>query len=427
MKMKKAGFTLVELIVVIVILSILSTLWFVAYTDYLQWVRDGNRIQQMTEIHKALTIYSSRTRLPLPEDAISIVAWNNNVWIQWYANQSVLDTVKFTDGWVDPKTGKFFTYFMSNDRKYAQILWFFEENNTSEMLALSKDTFADELVVYSTLFPLVHGAKLWILVQDETNIPIQDVLDENIDLLTNTENYVSYFDNEDSVVWSWEVLYGMVPNTSCSKLISDIPWLESWEYKINPSWNQSVDVYCEMDESSKWYWKWWTLLARTHPLWSWRFGWLQSQWSIFVDSNAYSLWLAVKDIRFKEIMMATYDTGKNITAAMTMDIDDVFFQQAIQFPEWELDTQVSQTSKCSTVYNAAGYDESCYRNDNPNHISLRYWWAFWNESAYVFNRQNTSEEGFIFANEMQTNNNSLDNEWTGLDNFRWEQWMIFVR
>ncbi len=425
--MKKGWFTLVELIIVIVILSILSTIWFVAYTDYLKGVRDSSRIQQMTEIHKALTIYSSRARLPLPEDALSIVAWANNVWIQWYVNQSVLNTIKYTDGWVDPKTNKYFTYFMSHDRKKAQLLWFFEENNTSEMLALGSATFANDWVEYSTLFPLVHGAKLWVLIQDDTNIPIQDVIDENIDLLTNTQSYVSYFNNNDFVTWSGEVLYGMVPNTSCSKLISDIPWLSSWEYKINPSWYESVDVYCDMDDAAKWYWKWWTLLARTHPLWSGNFWWLQSQWSIFVDSNAYSLWSAVVKLRFKEIMIATYDTGKNITAAITMDIDDVFFQQEIQFPEPQLDDQVSETSNCSTLYNAAWYSENCFRWWNTNSKSLRYWGAFWNESGYVFNRQNTSEEWFIFANEMQTNNNSLDNEWTGLDNFRWEQWMIFVR
>lgn len=425
--MKKAGFTLVELIVVIVILSILSTLWFVAYTDYLKWVRDSNRIQQMTEIHKALTIYGSRTRLPLPENAISIVAWNNKVWIQWYANQAVLDTIKFTDWGMDPKTKKYFTYFMSDDRKYAQMLWFFEENNAWKDLTLSQETFADELYGYSNLFPLVYGAKLGVLIQDETNIPIQEVFDISVDLLTSTENYISYFDNKDVVIWSGGELYGMVPNTSCKKLISDIPWLNSWEYKINPSWGQSIDVYCDMDDSSKWYWEWWTLLARTHPLGTWKFWWLQSQGSVFVDSNAYSLWSTVKDLRFTEIMIATYDTGKNITAAITMDINDIFFQQSVQFAEQELDTQSSQTSNCTTVYNAAWYSENCNLKDNPNNPSLRYWWAFWNESAYVFNRQNTSEEWLIFIGELKTNNNSLNDEWVYGDNFRGEQWMIFVR
>jgi hypothetical protein len=61
----------------------------------------------------------------------------------------------------------------------------------------------------------------------------------------------------------------------------------------------------------------------------------------------------VKDIRFSEVMIATYDTAKNITAAMTADINNVFFQTGIQFPETSISSQDEETSNCQLIYNGA--------------------------------------------------------------------------
>jgi hypothetical protein len=51
-------------------------------------------------------------------------------------------------------------------------------------------------------------------------------------------------------------------------------------------------------------------------------------------------------------MLATYDIGKNITAAITFDIDSTFFQSEIKSPETQLDTQYSRTSNCITPYDS---------------------------------------------------------------------------
>lgn len=124
--MKKA-FTLVELIVVITIVSILSTIGFVAYVDYLKGVRDSNRLQQISEIHGAMELYATRSALPFPDESLSIVAGSTQVGYQGVAGNSVLDAIRFGNGGKDPGSKKYFTYYLSADRKYAQLLAYFEE------------------------------------------------------------------------------------------------------------------------------------------------------------------------------------------------------------------------------------------------------------------------------------------------------------
>jgi len=255
-KNNKKWFTLVELIVVITILAILSTLGFVAYTDYLKWVRDSSRIQQMTEIHKALSLYGIKSKIPNPDNAVTVVSWSSSVWSQWYVSQSILDTVKYSDGWVDPKTKDFYTLFVSSDRKYAQILGYFEERNQNNLLSF-QNSYADDLTNYRSLYPQVVGAELGVLIQEETNIPIHEVEEYTaswtFDILSATGGFISYATNTNISTWSGVSLIWMVPNINCKKILDVLGSAESKVYKINPTWEKQVDVYCDM-ETDGWWW-----------------------------------------------------------------------------------------------------------------------------------------------------------------------------
>jgi len=251
---KNNGFTLVELIVVLTILAILSTLWFVAYVDYLKSVRDSSRIQQMTSLYDAITLYSSRASIPIStSDWISVLAWTGVVGYQWFINQNLRDAIKYSDGWVDPKTNEDYTYFISADRKHAQILWFFEENNRVN-ISLAKNIYANN-VEYDSLFPHVVGEKLWVIIENDTQIPIQK-FGNDFDILSATWSYDSLISSSDIVTWVWTDLIGMIPWSSCKKILSSVPSAESWIYKINPDWTGQFDVYCDMVADGGW-WTYW--------------------------------------------------------------------------------------------------------------------------------------------------------------------------
>lgn len=79
MQYRKNGFTLIELVTVITIIAILGTIGFISYSNYLTTARDSNRIAQLTRIADALQTYSTRDRLPLPENSVSITSRGNTI------------------------------------------------------------------------------------------------------------------------------------------------------------------------------------------------------------------------------------------------------------------------------------------------------------------------------------------------------------
>jgi len=118
------AFTLVELIVVVTILAILATIWFVSYSSYLIWVRDTNRIAQMTSLSDWLNLYSMRNDLPIPEDNVEISVNSNLIAYQGYAGANILETINFDKWWVDPRDNTYFSYYLTRDRKYFPFsLW----------------------------------------------------------------------------------------------------------------------------------------------------------------------------------------------------------------------------------------------------------------------------------------------------------------
>lgn len=56
-KNKKAGFTIVELLIVIVVIAILAAITIVAYSGIQQRARDSKRLQDVDTISKALELY----------------------------------------------------------------------------------------------------------------------------------------------------------------------------------------------------------------------------------------------------------------------------------------------------------------------------------------------------------------------------------
>jgi len=67
-------------------------------------------------------------------------------------------------------------------------------------------------------------------------------------------------------------------------------------------------------------------------------------------------------MKFSEIMIATYDTNKNITAAVMFEVSESFFSSAIDNPEPTLLTQHDSTKNCTPIYASNGIDVTCAVN-----------------------------------------------------------------
>ena len=264
MKLSKNAFTLVELIVVVTILAILATIGFVSYSSYLTWVRDTNRLAQLVSISDGLELYRTTKDLPLPDDSVEVSINGSLIAYQGTAWSNTLETIDFTKGWVDPRDGTYFSYYLTKDRKHYQLLWFLEEEasitsqNTNILptqlrgiegeLSLVQETQA---VSYDNRIPTVYGRKLWILTDDQ-NTPVEQAW-ADLDITAATTWYIAHMTDTETL--SWSSLQSINPKASCKRIKQLRWWSSDWVYEINPTWVEDAefDVYCDMTTD---WWGW---------------------------------------------------------------------------------------------------------------------------------------------------------------------------
>ncbi len=274
--MPKKWFTLVELIVVVTILSILSAIWFVAYSWYLAGTRDSNRISQLKAMADGLKLYKTKASLPKPDNFVEIKWSWELIAYQWYIWKNVLDLIEYQELWVDPKDKTYFSYYLTEDREYFQLMAFLEEDENldegEEIANVFSKVNAWELNIdYSIRYPKVYGDKLWILTNKD-NVPLQEISDIvwswYLDVFNTNNEYIARFDDKNYIIWTWAILKNL-------KLVAYIWWnfsqissckniLESWLWKKLESWyytlfldNWFYQVYCDMSIA----WGWWTRYA----------------------------------------------------------------------------------------------------------------------------------------------------------------------
>ncbi len=436
MKKNIWAFTLVELMVVVVILSVLSAVWFISYENYLVDTRDSKRLTQLAWIRDSMRLWITKGKLPLPDDYVEIRNNGTAFLYQWYAGERTLESIAYASEVLDPLDDIPYTYLVSRNRKDFQLLGFLEKYNQDVILSFVENGYAYE--DYSQRFPNVFGKKLGILLEQNSNTPLQEMptytISWYIDLQDSTTNMFDAYVTDTYIISGKEDdLIGIIPYTTCKKI------LESWGtygngiYNINPSWLNPFEVYCDM-EIDGWGW---TLVWRSI---AWTVGgdfwWLVSNGNIRNDESLYSLWASVVDLNFSEILLTDYTNWKNYTRGVKVWVDRNFIKDENNY------LSLVDTNYCQEVYPVStAWRSPCDTNGQDgksgNRNMLRKWWFFhkkasdgWGPTDNRFHFRNTGNDSHNYGNMWlardgfqadASGNQSAAGELEG------KQWMIFVR
>ena len=286
--MHNKAFTLVELIVVITILAVLWTIAFVSFQWYAASSRDSVRITDLKNIDKVLKLkVTAWETLLLPEQALKITASWTTLSYQWNMSEKLLNHYGITNGWLDPLDNIPYTYSVNENRNKYQLLWFLE---TWDSVALNvAQTFADN----SQRFPKTTWDTLWILLDETTNIPlVESWSTTELDIETTADTYWLIIQNSTSIQkWDKEFLtseldFKIHTKWSCKNIL--LNGLSKWDgiYKINPTWNDEMEVYCDMTTD----WGGWTLVSNSknkivNGIKWWIFNDKISDWNYLITEN----------------------------------------------------------------------------------------------------------------------------------------------
>ncbi len=271
MKNKKA-FTLVELIVVISILAILWTIAFVSLQWYTRDARDSARISDMQNIEKWLELTLIKNgSFPVPDDKIDISASGVIVSYQWYAWNNVLNTIWIHWDWVDPLDETYYTYVVNASLTKYQLLWYLESTENISYIKNNNFLTSANALDLNERFLKFSWKELWILLLTWSLLPAQ-TLSSNIDIVTTTNEYISYLNNTESWKrqWTWSTLevsmYHLInPKWSCNTILKNWKGNTDGIYTIDPEKNWVwFKVYCDMTTD----WGGWTMLAHAVGEWT---------------------------------------------------------------------------------------------------------------------------------------------------------------
>ncbi|MDQ7009197.1 MAG: type II secretion system protein, partial [Candidatus Gracilibacteria bacterium] len=157
-----AAFTLVELIVVITILAILATVGFVSFSGYLAGTRDVNRVSQLKSMSDALELYRTKKDLPTPDDFVEIKTNTRTIAYQGYIGKDVLETIEYTESGLDPKDKQYFSYYLTRNKKYFQLMALLEEPSEDVVARVNTRFTPTNAIDYTDRFPKTTGKKLGI-------------------------------------------------------------------------------------------------------------------------------------------------------------------------------------------------------------------------------------------------------------------------
>jgi len=229
-------------------------------------------------------VFRLKNMLIIPDRGIEIrVDWFV-VWYQWYLSEDILELINYTwvDWWIDPKDKEYYTYYVSRDFKKYQLLWYLEnEKNLDQSTFLTYKTYAEN-IDYTNRFPYMLWDNLWIIIDKQSNSPIQSLPNIQSDWYINftwslawiyninIENWDIFMSNDNILLWEkikelanikYNVLTEESTSDLCSWEISDVNWADTsvWNPKYISSYNwtrSDTPWICTWNCVLWYYWDW---------------------------------------------------------------------------------------------------------------------------------------------------------------------------
>ncbi len=236
--MTKKAFTLIELVISMVIIIIISTIVTIMFTGYLVWVRDANRITQVSNIRDWISLKLNAWEILKPEWSVEIqFNWEKKSY-QWYFWPSLIKKIWYSMDWTDPKDNNYFTYTLSANWKYFQLMTLLEKEENFVNVWYEKVLLIDN----NDRIPFIVWSKeIWIFFNEDV-IPIHEYANSPLNIITwNTDTYNVLLRNDKIVSSSWSTLFAEIQNVIANygdNIYSCSP--EIYLYANYTIWNPTV-------------------------------------------------------------------------------------------------------------------------------------------------------------------------------------------
>lgn len=260
--MIKKAFTLVELIVVIAVIAIVSSVWIFTFSEYMSEVRDANRITQINNLRDWIALKINSGLLLKPEWAIEVQSnWDKKLF-QWYFWPSLIKKVEYSMDWIDPKDKSYFTYSLSANWKYFQLMAFLEEEESYLWVWYENILIKDNR---GRIPYIVWSKEIGIFFNDNV-VPIHEYASSPLNITsTTTDVYNVVLRNDRIVTSTWWTLFAQMNNVVanygdnvywCAKQIYNYANYYIWNPTISNTPRQNVNSSAPCYFSCKSWFTW---------------------------------------------------------------------------------------------------------------------------------------------------------------------------
>lgn len=279
----KYWFTLVELIIVITIISILSTIAFLYFSWFTNKARDSKRMYDITNLEKAVEIYSIKTwKYPDVEtDNIAKFYWKN-IFKYWDIDDNLSNVLNIKSLKTDEISNQKYIYWVTDDNLEFQVWAFLEDKNNFSYI---KKAYANDekyislvewnydwLIKFSTWWKMYVANPPSLLLNNSWSLELS--WNENMYFLVNNWNNIYHnirnIDWVNSVLsklnWSWATLTWVLIDSITNENIANHFTNENnllvsfwWDLELiwkNIFWKNSAISYNNCEYNGFWFNHW---------------------------------------------------------------------------------------------------------------------------------------------------------------------------